>query len=242
MSVDSHKPHIQSTPPSLVALLLLIASASSFIALTSAMLLGNTQHIDEWVLRMLRDTADPATPRGPTLLFEIMYTITTLGHSLTLLAFVLLGAAWLYFLGDRGSLRLLLFVGFGGLIINLALKIGISRPRPSVVPMLGSYDAWSYPSGHAMMSLAILLAIAVLASRWVTRIHIRRLLYATALVLGVSIGCSRLYLGVHYPSDVLAGWLAGLAWVNACLLLNTLPFFRTIHSRSAARPAPPPSP
>lgn len=235
MSVDSHKPYIQSTPTSLVALLLLIASTSAFIALTTAMLLGNTQEIDEWVLRMLRDTVDPALPRGATWLFDLMYAVTTLGNSLTLLAFVLLGAAWLYFLGDRGSLRLMLFVGIGGLMVNLALKIGISRPRPDVVPMLGSYDAWSYPSGHAMMSLAILLSIAILASRWITRIHIRRLLFATAILLGLAIGCSRLYLGVHYPSDVLAGWLAGFAWVNACLLLGTHPFFRTTTAR---RPPP----
>jgi undecaprenyl-diphosphatase len=225
--MSAHKPVIVSSPQSLVSLLLLIASASCFVALTVAMLTGSTQDIDEWTLRMLRNPTDPALPLGSAFFFSFISAMTTLGNSLTLLAFVLLGAAWLHFLGDRGGLRLLLFAGIGGTIVNLALKIIISRPRPSVVPMLAAYDPWSYPSGHALMSLVILLTIAILAGRWMRRAHFRRLLYTTAILLALVIGFSRMYLGVHYPSDVLAGLLAGFAWVHACLLLGTHPWFRT---------------
>jgi undecaprenyl-diphosphatase len=202
----------------LVAGLFGLAMLALFLAVTSAVLLGETAGVDAWLLRALRQVEEPAAIVGPRWVRDVAVTITTLGNNLTLLAAALTGLAWLFFRGDRRAQLVLLVVSIGGLLLNLALKLGIDRPRPAVVPWLSSADAWSFPSGHAMMTMVIFLALAVLIGRGIKDARIRYILVAVAVTGSLATGATRVMLGVHYPSDVFAGWLLALGWCAACWL------------------------
>lgn len=205
-------------PPILVAQLVLMAAGAMFLAILTAVLMGETQAADEWMILALHSHGDAGTAIGPAWLTEVVIAITTLGNNLTLVAFVLLGAAWFHFRGDRSALGLILLVGVGGLLIMLALKLSVGRPRPDVAPWLVPADPWSFPSGHAMMTMAIFLALAVLVGRGIKHRRIRISLIVTALTFSIAAGLTRVFLGVHYPSDVVAGWFLGIAWLAACWL------------------------
>lgn len=195
-----------------------LAMLALFLAVLTAVLLGETDGVDAWVLRALREAEAPGTVIGPGWIRALSVTITALGDNLTLLAFTLTGLAWLLFRGDRRAQRLLLIASLGGLLIILAVKIGVGRDRPDVVPWLAAADAWSFPSGHAMMTMVIFLALAVTIGRGIQEKRLRHILIAAAVLLSLATGVTRAVLGVHYPSDVLAGWLLGLAWCTACWL------------------------
>jgi undecaprenyl-diphosphatase len=110
----------------------------------------------------------------------------------------------------------------GGALLSSVLKATFNRPRPDVVAHLVQVSSASFPSGHSLISAVIYPTLgAVLASLSVQR---RTKIYfiLSAFVLMVLIGLSRMYLGVHYPSDVLAGWTVGLAWSLACWLVSTV--------------------
>ncbi len=211
--------HRTAVPPVLVAQLLMAASFALFAAIAVAVLAGETQGLDDKVLIALRDAGDVLRPVGPRWFEEIMRAFTALGTGMSLTAVVLLGIAWFHFRGDRLSMGMLALVGAGGFLINTALKLLFDRPRPSVLPMLSDSDPWSFPSGHAMMTLAIFLALAVLIGDSVRGKWMRSTLVTAAVTISAFVGFSRMYLGVHYPSDVLAGWLAGTAWLSACWLI-----------------------
>ena len=223
--MNNYRPEIPQSPrtappPVLVAQLLLAASMAMFLAIMLSVLLGKTQGADEYLLLALRSTADLARPLGPAWMIEVMRAFTALGTGLSLTAVVLLGLAWFYFRGDRMSMGMLSLVGGGGFLINMAIKLGVDRARPDVVAALTGMDPWSFPSGHAMMTLAIYLALAVLIGRGLPRRQWRTALIIVAITLSAIIGFSRNYLGVHYPSDVVAGWLLGLAWACTCWLVS----------------------
>ena len=207
-------------PPALVAQLLLLATVALFLAVLVAMLAGQTQAADEWTLLALRLPQDSGRMVGPSWLSDVMVAITALGEASTLTAFVLLAVAWFHFRGDRRALRMMLVVGIGGLLLMLALKYGIGRPRPDLVPHLARIDHGSFPSGHAMMTMAIFLSIAVLVGRGLRSARRRGTLVAVAVASSLLIGTTRLFVGVHYPSDVLAGWMIGLSWAAACWLVD----------------------
>jgi undecaprenyl-diphosphatase len=216
-----HIPPHSAVPPVLVAQLVMIASVAVFLATFTAVLAGRTHGLDEWTLRALRDPVDAWRAVGPPWLGAVVLAITTLGNGLTLTAIVLLGAAWFHFRGDRHALRMLLIVGMGGFLLMLALKFSVVRPRPTLVPWLVDADIWSFPSGHAMMTMAIFLSLAVLVGRARSSRRVRSVLVVVALGLSLTVGSTRLYLGVHYPSDLVAGWSVGLAWAVLCWLLDT---------------------
>ncbi|MFZ1729542.1 MAG: phosphatase PAP2 family protein [Bacteroidota bacterium] len=215
-------PHTTSTapPPVLVAQLYLLTTLALFFALAISVTLDKTQSFDQNVLLALRDASDMAQPIGPAWMLEVMRTFTAIGTGLSLTAIVLLGLAWLFFRGDRFSIAMFTIASVGGFVLNILLKIGMNRPRPSIVPLLSEIDPWSFPSGHAMMTMAIFLCLAVLIGRSIRSKRIRNLLRISAVMLSLIIGLSRMYLGVHYPSDVVAGWLLGLAWASACWLIG----------------------
>ena len=214
----------------LLGALLLLLTVFGFARLSDEVIEGDTQHIDELVLQSLRKADDPSTPIGPHWLPEAAMDVTALGggwvQGLVVLAIV-------GFLTLQGMRRTALFVfaaSVGGWLLNAALKEIFQRPRPEIVPHLREVLTLSFPSGHAMTSAAVYLTLGALlmriSERRITKIYCMTI---AGLVTGL-VGVSRVYLGVHYPTDVLAGWLMGLSWALLCWLIE-----RAIERRTGMR-------
>lgn len=203
----------------MLATLIIVTGTGSFALLAGAVIGGRTQDFDNWGVRDLRCAENAAVPIGPCWLTVAAQEITALGGVTVV---VCVTASITGFLAlDRKSTSL----GFvatvvGGLLISLLLKASFERPRPELVPYLCEVSSSSFPSGHSMMSLVVYASVAVLLAEMAPRrLQKLGLLGITMLLTGL-IGASRIYLGVHYPTDVLAGWTAGLVWVTFCWILG----------------------
>lgn len=173
---------------------------------------------DARILRALRDSEDPRTPVGPPWLAEAAADVTALGGQtvLTLLVGTVLGYL---VLARRGHAAVLVLVAtVGGALLLSTLKGHYARPRPDVVPHLAAVASFSFPSGHAMVSAVVYLTLGALLARLVEGRWTKVYFVGVAGLLTGLIGASRVYLGVHYPTDVLAGWSAGSAWAVTCWL------------------------
>jgi undecaprenyl-diphosphatase len=200
-----------------VACLLLLFTASKLI---SEVLAGETQRFDKQILVALRDPANPSQPIGPAWLMGAALDITALGSAAVLGLTV---AAVSGFLLLQGMWRTAIFVtlaSFGGWFINGALKQLFQRPRPDVVPHLREVMTMSFPSGHAMTSAVVYLTLGALTMRIAERRLTKLYCMAVATVATVLVGASRVYLGVHYPTDVIAGWLIGFSWALLCWIVE----------------------
>ena len=102
----------------------------------------------------------------------------------------------------------------GGKLLNTVLKLAYNRPRPSIVEAVTDVYSASFPSGHAMSSMVVFSCVAYLVGRLEPKRSVKYTLWIFAAVLIIAVGISRMYLGVHYPSDVIAGYAAGLAWLG----------------------------
>lgn len=180
---------------------------------------GDTRGFDETVLRALRNPADPADPIGPAWLEHVMRDVTSLG-SFTLVALVALGAiGYLVIDGKRAAALFVLVAIAGGTVLSEGLKHVFARPRPELVAHLVDVQTASFPSGHAMLSAVAFLTLGALLARVHSRGRLKAYILSVAILLTLLIGASRVYLGVHWPTDVLAGWCAGAAWAMGCWLL-----------------------
>ena len=202
----------------LAALLLAITGVLAFAGLAGEVLEGETLGFDRAVLLALRDPANPADPIGPRWFEEAARDVTGLG-SHTILIGLTLGVTILLALNrKRGAALLVLGSIAGAVLISAGLKILFQRPRPDLVPHAVEVYTASFPSGHAMLSAATYLTlgaiIAQVQARWRTRSYVLFL----AVLTTVLVGASRVYLGVHWPTDVLAGWCLGAAWALLCWL------------------------
>lgn len=190
---------------------------AGFVLLALMMEGGFTLPLDRAGLLLWRN-ADMG-PLGPAFVSEAARDVTALGGtSLRLLAAILAVVVML-----RLQRRLpALFVGVamaGGLLANTLLKLTFLRPRPDFLPHLTEAGGSSFPSGHSFGAATILLALALVGCGFTTRPASRRLLITGALALSLSVAWTRVWLGVHFPSDVIAGWLGGIGWT---LLLATV--------------------
>ena len=104
----------------------------------------------------------------------------------------------------------------GGLVLSLILKAAFSRPRPSIVPHLSYVHTSSFPSGHSIMSAVVYLTLGALLTQLVGKVQLKFYFLFVAAALSFLVGLSRTYMGVHYPTDVLAGWTVGLVWATLC--------------------------
>jgi undecaprenyl-diphosphatase len=184
---------------------------------------GDTQALDRHILLMLRNPADISDPIGSRSFEEAMRDVTALGgFTVITLVTVVATAAFLIHGRRRNALVLAGTVLLAELSSDLAKTI-YHRPRPDLVPH-GSYVySASFPSGHSVMSAATYLTLAVLISGLEPRRGSKVMVFALAIVLMLAIGFSRVYLGVHWPSDVLAGWSLGAAWaLGGWTVLRTL--------------------
>lgn len=200
----------------LLLLLAVFGCAYLFIELADEVLEGETQKVDEWVLRSLRRSDAPAIPIGPPWLREVGLDATALGSPFVLLLVVGIVAGMMLLQRKYALLWLTLGSTAGGSLAAFALKHFIGRDRPTVVPHLQEVTTPSFPSGHAMLAAVVYLTLGSLLTELVEGRLAKTYCLTCALVVTVFVGVSRVYLGVHYPTDVLAGWVAGLAWAIAC--------------------------
>lgn len=203
----------------LVLLILLAGGIWLFVALADEVGEGDTHAIDKAVLSAFRDPGDPSKPFGPPWLEETMRDLTSLG-SFVVLAIVIFAAVGYLLLQRRpGLAALLLVAGAGGSAVSAGLKSIFERRRPD----FGTHDLTlytsSFPSQHSMMSAIVYLTVGALLARVQPTAALRAYILALAVLLAVVVGLSRLYLGVHWPSDVLAGWTAGGVWAIAFWLI-----------------------
>lgn len=177
---------------------------------------GRTLALDDRILLALRTPGDPARPIGPDWVAEVARDITALG-STDLLWLATLGVAG--FLGLDRRYRAMAFVlaaVLSGWALSFALKDLFDRDRPTVVPHLMSAHFSSFPSGHSLMSAVVYFTLGSLLSSLVKQRRLKLYFLALAAILSGLVGLSRLVMGVHYPTDVVAGWAAGLAWATLC--------------------------
>ena len=203
----------------LLAVLTLVVGVLGFFLLAGAVRVGGTQSLDDRLLLALRTPDDPAVPLGPPWMGEVGRDLTAVGGVAFLLIITGAVAGFLLLCRKYHALLLLLAIIGGGLLLSSLLKRYIDRPRPSLVPHLSYVATTSFPSGHSMLSAIVYLTLGSLLARMVRPVRLKLYFIAVALLLSFLVGLSRVYLGVHYPSDVLAGWAAGLAWAVLCWLL-----------------------
>ncbi len=201
--------------PELLPLLVLVLVAGGiwlFSELADEVMEGDTNQVDEMVLLALRDPQDRSDPLGPPWVEEMARDFTALGGVGVLMILTLAVCGFLV-LDRKNHAALLVLVAVGGaLALSFLLKHGFQRPRPDLVPH-GSYVyTTSFPSGHSMMAAATYLTLGALLARVQPRRRLKAYLLGSALLLTVVVGFSRVYLGVHWPTDVLAGWTAGGVW------------------------------
>nr|WP_211112433.1 phosphatase PAP2 family protein [Azospirillum sp. SYSU D00513] len=192
------------------------ALLSAFVALAGEVLEGETQALDRLLLLALRDAADPSNPLGPSWVEEMARDITALG-SMTVLILITLAAVGFLLLMEKRSAPLFLLASVGGgILLSTLLKLGIDRARPDLVPHGQVVYTASFPSGHSMLSAVVYLTLGALLARFVPRRRLKAYVLVIAILLTLMVGMSRVYLGVHWPTDVLAGWTAGAAWALLC--------------------------
>jgi undecaprenyl-diphosphatase len=203
----------------LVSLLALALAVWAFVFVADLVAVGQAQPLDERLIRAFRAPDDPSRPLGPDWLPGTMRDITSLGSAPVLAIFVVAVAGALEVRRQHHAVALLLAATVGGILLNESLKDLFGRPRPELALRLTEVRSLSFPSGHAMLSAIIYLTLAALLTRLVEGRALRVYFVALAALLTLLVGLSRIYLGVHYPSDVLAGWAAGLAWALLCWTL-----------------------
>ena len=190
--------------------------AWAFIELADEVQEGETHALDSELLLALRDPQNPANPLGPSWLEESARDITGLG-GYAILSIITL-ATWAYLLMTRrhGAALLVIVAIVGGMLISTGLKMGFERPRPDLVPHATRIYTASFPSGHAMMSAITYLTLGALLARVEKSRRASAFIMGLAIIMTVLVGVSRVYLGVHWPSDVVAGWAVGAAWAALC--------------------------
>ncbi|WP_297515505.1 phosphatase PAP2 family protein [uncultured Caulobacter sp.] len=200
------------------ALLILGVGVWGFLSIAGEVAEGDTSALDLSVLRALRVDGRPHELIGPHWLHVAATDVTALG-SLTVLSLLILLAFALLSALRRWAEAVTLVVGAGGgLLISQGLKRVFERERPDLAYRAVEAVNASFPSGHAMLSAVVFLTLGVLAARFAERRRVKVLAVASAVLLSLLVGASRVYLGVHWASDVLAGWCVGAAWAMACWL------------------------
>jgi undecaprenyl-diphosphatase len=192
----------------------------AFVELAGEVLEGDTQHFDERILAALRDPSNPANPIGPSWLRGVALDVTALGSATVLGLTVIAVCGFLLLQGLQRHALFVLLASASGWVLNAVLKEVFGRPRPEIVPHLREVLTLSFPSGHAMTTAVIYLTLGALLMRIADRRVTRLYIMGIAILATVLVGASRVYLGVHYPTDVLAGWLVGLSWALLCWVVE----------------------
>jgi undecaprenyl-diphosphatase len=203
----------------LVAALGVLLAFFGFIKIAEELGKGELAHFDEWLLHLLRVPGHPHSPIGPSWLLEAAQDITPLGGRTMLVAVTLFAIGYLALERKYGAMWLVGVATAGGGLLSTGMKQLFGRERPDLVPHLVAVTSPSFPSGHSLLAAILYLTLGALLARFAVRRRTKVYLLTVALLATFMVGSSRVYLGVHYPTDVLAGWCAGLAWALSCWLV-----------------------
>jgi undecaprenyl-diphosphatase len=195
------------------------ASLLAFAQLADEVLEGETHAFDEAILLWLRSAADLSDPVGPLWFEKMARDVTSLGSVTVLFMVSLAVAGFLAMVRKRGAALLVLASVGGGAALSSTLKLVFERDRPDLVPHAVDVYTASFPSGHAMLTAVTYLTLGALLLRVSGRRRVKAYVMGVAATLTVLVGASRVYLGVHWPTDVLAGWCIGSGWAGLCWLV-----------------------
>lgn len=191
----------------------------AFIRLAGEVMEGSTQALDLRILRALRKAEDPAKPIGPDWMEFALLDLTALGGP-TVLGLVVFAVVGFLCLQARYRTALIILVtSVSGELVNNVMKHAFMRARPTIVPHLREAISTSFPSGHAMDSAIIYLTLGTVLMRVAERRLTKIYCLVVGFVLTLLVGVSRVYLGVHYPTDVVGGWILGFVWASLCWLV-----------------------
>lgn len=193
----------------------LVAAVSLFLLIANRVAEGDHWPLEEAIMHSLR-AGEPSPPAGPPWLVSVARDITALGSVVVLSTIAMLAIGFLALSRRFGAALFLFVAATGGQSLNAALKWYFGRERPDPAFRWIEIDSPSFPSGHAASSAVVYLAIAVLLARLAENRRQKIYLIGSALALSFCVGLTRVYLGVHYPTDVIAGWTVGVAWAQVC--------------------------
>jgi undecaprenyl-diphosphatase len=226
----------------LLVALALAGAAWGFAELADEVGEGETRSFDEAVLLAMREPGDAHDPVGPRWFEEAARDVTALG-GLTVLLIVTLSAGTYMLMARRPRMALLLTLSVvGAQVLSSALKHGFARPRPDLIAHEAYVYTASFPSGHSVMAAATYLTLGALLAQVQRRRRQKMFLLGMAMALAILVGMSRIYLGVHWPTDVLAGWTVGAGWAAMVwLVARVLQRRGLLRHASGETEIPPPS-
>lgn len=214
---DHSREVLRFIPPTLIAVVTLwLATGLAALALGEPI-----SELEQRMIQTVRDPTDPERMRGPRGLEEAMRDFTALG-GYAVLGTTMLGFAVVLILHPAfGNVWFFLMTCLPAYGVGMLLKMLVNRSRPAIVPHLSHVGSSSFPSVHSMMSAVTYLTIGLMLSQHVDSRSLRRHLFILPLCLTLLVGVSRVCMGVHYPTDILAGWSAGLLWTYLVFRLGT---------------------
>jgi undecaprenyl-diphosphatase len=203
----------------LLAGLALAASAWAFVGIADEVLEGDTEKYDRLIFDALRSADDASRPWGPLWLEHAARDVTALGSWTVLVSMVAVVVLGLFVARRPHQALVVLVATLSGALLSFALKAIFARERPDALLHAAYVTSPSFPSGHSMNSAIVYLTLGSLLARIQRSVSMDVFILATAMLLTGAIGITRVYLGVHWPTDVLAGWSAGFAWATVCWLV-----------------------
>lgn len=203
----------------LIMLFAFLVAFWAFVAIADGVSENELSGFDHAVMLAMRNAHDRSDPLGPSWMEEMGRDITALGAIVVLGMATVAALGYLLLDGKRRVALLLLIATLGALGLSMLLKYSFDRPRPDLFPHAAMVYTASFPSAHSMLAASTYLTLGALLARVQRRRTIKAYILSCAVLLTLLVGISRVYLGVHWPSDVLAGWAAGAGWALLCWLL-----------------------
>ena len=205
--------------PVLIVLLTMAAAILGFAALAEVVAKGSTQRFDLWVVESTRNPDNRRLPFGPPWLVEMGRDVTALGGVAVVSLVTLVAAGYLLLRRKPAAMGLMLLAVISGTIVSGLLKHLVARARPPLGSEIAATFTSSFPSGHSMLSAVAYLTLGAMLARAEPQWRLKIYVIGVAVLATFLVGVSRVYMGVHYPSDVLGGWAAGLFWALAWWLV-----------------------
>lgn len=206
---------------------ILLFCTAVFLILGACVAHSAPSAFDQALLLMFRNSENTANPIGPAWLAVHFRDITTLGSNWFVIFTSVIGALCLVKSGYRRHAHFMLVTIGAGIIFSFLLKMGFDRPRPELVPHITKIYTSSFPSGHAMTSAMSYAVFSYVIASIVKVRAVSRIVWIATVIVVFFVGMSRIFLGVHWATDIIGGWCAGLAWYALCRLA----FYRYLASR-----------